>query len=424
MKPSKRILMTTLALALAIFTVGCSFNVTTAKVEEAIMTNSVDAEGKPGEAVTSFPADTAMLYTSAKLRNAPDNTQIRIVWTYLTQNQLIDEITLDSGDISDRYIYSNLAPTAVLPVGDYQVQYFIEDRKEPDATVPFRVTAVESKMDSTNGAYLEDAHMTSNVDAEGKPVDSIDTLATTGTWYVSSILRNTQANTMLHYIWYDTSGNVIDSFDLNPAGATDVYIFGSFQLASEAPEGQYRVEIRIDDQTEPAATVDFNVSASAANQATDSGTYTLYSQKEGGFSFQYPSNWMLQEYPENRGAMVYPSEYIVENESDINTVFVYADKGTGAGYTTETLLQGWIDETEASGIENYAFVAKGVDTIDGREIASYSYSWTRGDYALYTTVVIILNGDDFYVSSLTATKDVYPTLYPLFEQMALSLKIL
>ena len=57
----------------------------------------------------------------------------------------------------------------------------------------------------------------------------------------------------------------------------------------------------------------------------------LYSQKEGGFSFQYPSNWVLQEYPENRGAMVYPTEYIVENETDINTVFVYSEKGSGAG---------------------------------------------------------------------------------------------
>ena len=424
MKPIKRILMTTLALALAIFTVGCSFNVTTAKVEEAIMTSSVDAEGKPGEAVTSFPADAAMLYTSAKLRNAPDNTQIRIVWTYLTQNQLIDEITLDSGDISDRYIYSNLEPTATLPVGDYQVEYFIEDRKEPDATVPFSVTAVESKAESTDGAYLEDVHMTSSVDAEGKPVDSIDTLATTGTWYVSSILRNAQSDTVLHYTWYDTNGNVVDSFDLNPEGATDVYIFGSFQLANEAPEGQYRVEIRIDDQTDPAATVDFNVSASAANQSAGSGDYMLYSQKEGGFSFQYPSNWVLQEYPENRGAMVYPTEYIVENETDINTVFVYSEKGSGAGYTTETLLQAWIDETEAGAIENYAYIAKGIDTINGHEIASYSYSWTRGEYALYTTDVLILNGDDFYILSLTATQDVYPTIYPLFEQMAISLQIL
>ncbi|MPM81029.1 hypothetical protein SDC9_128080 [bioreactor metagenome] len=211
---------------------------------------------------------------------------------------------------------------------------------------------------------------------------------------------------------------------MNPEGATDVYIFGSFQVSNEAPEGQYRVEIRIDDQSDPAATVDFNVSASAANQSADSGTYTLYSQKEGGFSFQYPSNWVLQEYPENFGAMIYPAEYVVENENDINTVFVYADKGTGAGYTTETLLQGWIDETEAGAIENYAYVAKGIDTINGREIASYSYSWTRGDYALYTTDVLILNGEDFYVLSLTATQDVYPTIYPLFEQMAISMKIL
>jgi hypothetical protein len=152
--------------------------------------------------------------------------------------------------------------------------------------------------------------------------------------------------------------------------------------------------------------------------------YTLYLQKEGGFSFQYPSNWMLQEYPENRGAMVYPVEYIVDKQADINTVFVYSEKGTGAGYTTETLLQGWIDETEAGAIENYAYVAKSIDTIDGRDIASYSYSWTRGNFALYTTDVIILNGDNFYVLSLTTTKDVYPTMYPQFEQMALSLKVL
>ena len=424
MKTSKRIMLMTLALALAIFTVGCSFNISTAKIEEAIMTDSVDADGKPGSTVTSFPADAAVLYTSAKLRNAPDNTKIRIVWTYLTGNQPIDEISLDSGDISDRYVYSNLTPTAILPEGDYQVEYFIEDRKEPDATVPFNVTAVESKAQSTDGAYLEDAHMTSSVDAAGKPVDTIDTLATTGTWYVSSVLRNAQPDTVLHYTWYDTNGNVVDSFDLNPEGATDVYIFGSFQVTNEAPEGQYRVEIRIDDQTDPAATVDFNVSASAVNQSADSGAVTLYSQKEGGFSIEYPSDWVLQEYPENRGVMVYPKEYIVENETDINTVFVYSEKGTGAGYTTETLLKGWMDETEAGAIENYAYIAKGIDTINGHEIASYSYSWTRGAYSLYTTDVLILNGEDFYVLSLTSTQDVYPTIYPLFEKMAISLEIL
>ena len=301
MKTSKRIMMMTLALALAIFTVGCSFSFSTAKIEDAIMTDSVDEEGKPGNTVTSFPADTAMLYTSAKIRNAPDNTKIRIVWTYVTGDQPIDEITLDSGEISDRYIYSNLAPTAILPEGDYQVEYFIEDRTEPDATVKFSVTAAE------------------NV----------------------------------------TSAN-----------------------------------------------------------------FTLFSQTEGGFSFQYPSDWVLQDFPENQGAMIYPVEYAIADETDINTAFVYADKGTAAGYTSETLLQAWMDETEAGAIENYAFVAKGIDTINGKEIVSYSYSWTRGEYALYTTDVLILNGDDLYVASLTATQDAYATIYPLFEQMAISLEIL
>ena len=57
MKSSKRFLMIGLALALAAFTAACSFSVSTAKIEEAIMTNIVDAEGKPGDAVTSFSAD-------------------------------------------------------------------------------------------------------------------------------------------------------------------------------------------------------------------------------------------------------------------------------------------------------------------------------------------------------------------------------
>jgi hypothetical protein len=424
MKTNKRILMITLALALAVFTVGCSFSVSTAKIEDAIMTNSVDADGKPGEEVVSFTADAAMLYTSAKIRNAPDNTQIRIVWTYVTENQLIDEIVVDSGTISDRYIYSNLEPTAALPLGDYQVQYFIDDRETPDATVKFVVVAAAAKAETTDGAYLEDFHMTSAVDASGAPVDNVTTLGTTGTWYVSSILRNTQPDTMIHYTWYDTNGNLIDSYDLDPKGATDVYVFGSFVLSDVAPEGQYRVEIFLDDATQPAGSVDFTVSNSIVNSATDSSDVTLYSQTEGGFSFLYPSSWVLQAFPENLGAWVYPADASIANENDINTAYVYANKATGAGYTTETLLQAWIDETEAESIENYAYVAKAVDTIDGREIASYSYSWSRGSYLLYTVDVLILDGSDFYVLTLTTTQDQYDAIYPLFEQMALSFKVL
>ena len=259
MKSNKRLITIAFVLALAVFATGCSFSFSTAKIEDAIMTNSVDAEGKPGEEVVSFPADAAMLYTSAKLLSAPDNTQIRIVWTYVTGNQAMGEITVDSGDISDRYIYSNYEPSGLLPEGDYQVQYFIGDREEPDATVKFVVVAAAVTAADATTAYLEDTHMTSNIDANGMPVDSIATVPATGTWYVSSILRNTQADTVLTYVWYDANGNVVDSFDLDPQGATDVYIFGSFELANVAPSGQYRVEIYVNGSSDPAAFVDFMV---------------------------------------------------------------------------------------------------------------------------------------------------------------------
>jgi len=248
------------AAALTVFAIGCSFNFSTAKIDDAIMTLNIDADGVPGDEVVSFPADASILYTSAKLYNAPDHTSVRIVWTYVTGDEMIDEVTLDSGTISNRYLYSYVEPQGLIPQGDYKVEYYIEDRDEPDAIVKFVILpAADTTVESMEGAYLEDAHMTSNFDASGIPVDSISTVASTGTWYVSAILRNTQPDTLLKYVWYDTNGNIVDSYTLDPQGATDVYVFGSFELAGVAPSGQYRIEIYINDATVPSAAVDFIV---------------------------------------------------------------------------------------------------------------------------------------------------------------------
>ncbi|MDD4311717.1 MAG: PsbP-related protein, partial [Eubacteriales bacterium] len=333
-------------------------------------------------------------------------------------------ITLDSGDIASRYIYSNLEPTQALPEGDYQVQYFIDDREEADATVKFVVVAAENKQTAVSGAYLEDTHMTTGMDASGMPLDSITSVASTGTWYVSSILRNAQADTMIYYVWYDTNGNKIDQVEFDPKGATDVYIFGSFELTSIAPEGQYRVEVYIDDATEPAAFVDFNVSNIVANNAATDVKMAIYKQTEGGFSLQYPETWMMKEQTDSMLAWFYPEEYAIDGEADINNVFVVAVKGSAAGYTTETALQSWIDETVAENHENYTYVDQSIDNVNGRDIASYAYQWTKDGYNLTTIDFIILDGDNLYVITFTATNDDFNTLYPFVEQMVLSFQIL
>jgi hypothetical protein len=114
MKISKRAICVLLAVLFALSAFGCSFNFSTATVEDAYMTDTVDS-GVPGAAVASFPADVEIVYAAATLRNAPDNTQVLVVWSYVTGgDQQIDQVLIDSGDIADRYIYSSYQPTALL----------------------------------------------------------------------------------------------------------------------------------------------------------------------------------------------------------------------------------------------------------------------------------------------------------------------
>ncbi len=427
MKIKKIILLLTIASVLAVSTVGCSF--TSAKVDDAIMTQSVDEEGVPGDEVVSFPADASILYTSAKLYNAPDHTSVRIVWTYVTGDEKIDEVTLDSGTISNRYIYSYVEPQGLIPQGDYKVEYYIEDREEPDAIVKFVIlpaadTAADTTVEPMEGAYLEDVYMTTNVSEDGYPVDTVTIMPPTGTWYVSAILRNAQPDTIIHFVWYDTTGTVIDEYDFDPEGETDIYIFGTLVLNQIAPEGQYLVEIYIDGADEPAGAVNFTVAAIAEEDAETDADYSLYSQTEGKFSIMYPSDWMKEAFPENLAAGFYPLGYDVPGQEDVNTVVVVSLPGYAAGYSIDDAIASWIDETEAEELENYVFVDQGTDTVNGNDVAFCGYSWSNEGYNLNTMDFLIINGDDLYVITFTGTEDDFNTLYPYVEQMVLSFKVL
>ncbi len=425
MKHQRRILLIAVAAALAIFTLGCSFNFSTAKITDAIMTDSIDADGKPGNTVSVFSTDTEVLYTSAIIKNAPDKTIIRVEWIYTTTGETINRVTFDSGDISDRYIFSSIQPDTPLTVGDYEVRYFIDGRTEPDATVKFMVAdAEEVAEDDSMATYLEDVHMTSGFDADGVPLDTIETLASTGTWYVSAILRNATENTMIRFVWYNIDGSVIDDYDFDPQGATDVYISGSMQLTSTAPDGQYWVELYIDNAEDPAAQVAFIVGEVSAAAAVDTGSYETYLQQEGGFSIQYPADWEVIEMKEDMSAAFYPKEYEIDGEDEVNAVLVFALKDYTEGYTLAEFQQAWIDGTEENAYEDYALIASSITPVNGRDIASYEYSWSRDGYNLYTMDFILFNGADAFVISYTATMEDVDTLYPYVEAMVLSFDVL
>ena len=301
------------------------------------------------------------------------------------------------------------------------MQYFVGERTKPDATVKFRVTAAETKGTvNTAAAYVEDVHMTSGFDSEGAPLDTIDTVAPTGTWYVSAVLRNTQPDTIVHYVWYNTEDNVIDEYDLDPKGATDVYISGTMELTAIAPEGEYWVEIYLDNGSEPAAQISFTVSNVAAESTANLGDFTAYSMKEGGFKVSYPSSWESIAVKSSSSVVFYPAEYAIDNESDVNAVIIVALKDYVNGYTLEDFQKAWINDTEKNGYDKYVNVSSSIDSVNGRDMAVYEYSYSKDGYDLYTMDFMLIEGVDAYVITFTATMDELETLYPYVEQIVLS----
>lgn len=116
---------------------GGGFSVTTANIKDVAMTTDVDSEGKPIDTVTSYAADAPKFVVSAILANAPDNTQVKFVWLY--DGETLYETTIDSGNISSRYISCELTNTNAWPQGKYTVEFYIDEGKEPKATMDFTV---------------------------------------------------------------------------------------------------------------------------------------------------------------------------------------------------------------------------------------------------------------------------------------------
>ena len=87
----KKVITLISVLLALVFFAGCSFSFTTANVTNAVMATDVDKGGKPLDIVTEYAQDAAKFVVSAVLNNAPENTQVKFVWNYLTEKQKIKE---------------------------------------------------------------------------------------------------------------------------------------------------------------------------------------------------------------------------------------------------------------------------------------------------------------------------------------------
>jgi outer membrane usher protein FimD/PapC len=115
---------------------ACSFSASSANISSAKM--STDEDGK-NQTETFSPNEP--FYCIVELSNAPNDTKVRAVWTAVKAegakpNTKIDEAKTTSGSGQLQFNLSNQGPW---PTGDYKVDLYLNDAKEPTKTLTFKV---------------------------------------------------------------------------------------------------------------------------------------------------------------------------------------------------------------------------------------------------------------------------------------------
>jgi hypothetical protein len=115
---------------------ACSFSASSANISSAKMARDQD-----GKQPTKTFSPNEQFYCIVELSNAPKDTKVRAVWTAVKAegadpDTKIDEAKTTSGSGQLQFNLSNEGPW---PTGDYKVDLYLNDAKEPTKTLTFKV---------------------------------------------------------------------------------------------------------------------------------------------------------------------------------------------------------------------------------------------------------------------------------------------
>ena len=108
---------------------------------------------------------------------------------------------------------------------------------------------------SVSSANIKNAVMTTGVDENGAPVDSVTTFAVNAPVLAVAELHNAPDDTTITFVWY-AEGQAVDQISLTNT-ETDQYIMSNVDGIPQA--GNYSIEIYIDEREEPDAVLSFTV---------------------------------------------------------------------------------------------------------------------------------------------------------------------
>ena len=240
---------------------GCSGEVsfTTAKLTEATMCLGVDGDFKPLNPTDKFSVNTPEIFCSAKLSNAPDDTEILSEWVYVKgAAEGVTDYVIDSGAVTAEgtaYMwFSYPRPDGGWPIGEYQVNLYIDGKKA--VSLKFTVSATAT---GPGGGSISQATMALGVDAQSKPVNPTTTFAAnTPEIYCSVLVSNAPAGTELLSEWYYVSGEwqgvtnrLVGSIPFVTQGTQ--YVSLSLLIPDEGwPGGQYQVKLYLNGSLQEA----------------------------------------------------------------------------------------------------------------------------------------------------------------------------
>jgi hypothetical protein len=122
------------ALSLLAAAIACGFSVSTARITNAFMATDPDGDA-PVQAY--FPEET--FYLIVDVANAPDDTQVRAVWTAVDVEDTDPDTVIDEAELetSDGRLTFDLTNNDLWPAGLYKVDIYLNDALE--RTLEFEV---------------------------------------------------------------------------------------------------------------------------------------------------------------------------------------------------------------------------------------------------------------------------------------------
>ena len=106
---------------------------------------------------------------------------------------------------------------------------------------------------SFSTANVKNALMTTAVDENNQPADSVTEFDVGSEAFLSAELHNAPDDTTITFIWY-YEGEELDRVSIDNQGLSDTMLSSNIVVPQE---GNYSVEVFIDDRDKPDATVEF-----------------------------------------------------------------------------------------------------------------------------------------------------------------------